>query len=81
VTSDDARAKYRVQMRALGVPDDHTASADRSDPFLYPVHLAIARQKGTERVVAIDAAVGRVDNELSAALTREISRIRESLGA
>ena len=81
VTSDDARIKYRGQMRTLGIPDHHTAAADRSEPFLYPVHLAIARQRGTERVIAVDANVSRVDNQLSTALTREISRIRESLGA
>ncbi len=41
----------------------HTAPADRYDPLLYPVHLAIARHKGAERVIAVDAKVGPIDHE------------------
>lgn len=81
VTSDDAKAKYRAQLANLGVPDMHTATTGTSSPFLYPVHLAIARQKGgTERIVAVDAFRSRIDDDLSLEMSKSIAWIRESLG-
>ena len=55
VTSDDAKAKWRGQTANLGVPDWHVPTTGTPSPFPYPVHFAIARKNGTERVVAIDA--------------------------
>lgn len=81
VTSDDAKAKYRSQLADLGVPDMHTATTGNSSPFLYPVHLAIARQKGgAERVIAVDAFRSRIDADLGLEMSKSISWIRESLG-
>jgi hypothetical protein len=82
VTSDDAKAKYRAQLADLGVPDWHTATTGSSSPFLYPVYIAIARQKGgTERILAVDAFRSRIDDDLSLEMSKSISWIRESLGS
>ena len=80
VTSDDAKAKWRGQMANLGVPDWHVPTTGTPSPFLYPVHLAIARKNGTERVVAIDAYRSRVDADLAHELSKAITWVRESLG-
>ena len=64
VTSDEAKAKYRTQMRDLGVPDLQVPTTGTSSPFLYPVHLAIAWKGSTERVIAIDGFRSRPDADL-----------------
>lgn len=75
-------AKYRAEMSRLGVPEMHTATVGTSSPFLYPVHLAIARAKsGTERVIAIDAYRSRPDADLGLALSRQIAPVRSAIGA
>lgn len=80
VTSDEAKAKYRKQLANLGVPDYHTATTGGSAPFLYPVHIAIIRQKGgTERIVAVDSFRSRIDADLSLNMSKSISWIRESI--
>jgi hypothetical protein len=80
VTSDDAKSKYRKQLADLGVPDFHTATTGGTAPFLYPVHVAIVRQKGgTERVVAVDSFRSRVDADLGLNMSKSISWIRESI--
>ena len=80
VTSDDAKSKYRKQLANLGVPDYHTATTGGTAPFLYPVHIAIVRQKGgTERVVAVDSFRSRVDADLGLNMSKSISWIRESI--
>lgn len=79
VTSDDAKTKYRTQMRDLGVPDLQVPNLGTSSPFLYPVHLAMVRKGSTERVVAIDAFRARPDVDLGHELTKAIVNVRESL--
>ena len=81
VTSEQAIKKYRGQLAELGVPDWHTATTGTPSPFLYPMFLAIARQKsGSERVVAIDAYRNRVDADLGVELSKQIAWVKESLG-
>lgn len=81
VTSEQAIKKYRGQLARLGVPDWHTATTGTPSPFLYPMFLAIARQKsGSERVVAIDAYRNRVDADLGVELSKQIAWVKESLG-
>ncbi len=71
----------RGQLAKLGVPDWHTATTGTPSPFLYPMFLAIARQKsGSERVVAIDAYRNRVDADLGVELSKQIAWVKESLG-
>ncbi len=79
VTSDDAKTKYRTQMRDLGVPDLQVPNLGTSSPFLYPIHLAIAQKGGTERVVAIDAYRSRPDPDLGHELTKAVVNVRQSL--
>lgn len=81
VSSDAAVEKYRGAMARLGVPDWHTATVGTSTPFLYPVHLAVARSKnGTERIVAIDAFRSRPDADLGMELSKSIAPVRSALG-
>jgi hypothetical protein len=80
VTSGYAKAKWRGQMANLGVPDWHVLTTGTPSPFLYPVHLAIARKNGTERVVAIDAYRSRVDPDLTHELSKAITWVRDPLG-
>ena len=80
VTSEAATQKYRAAMDRLGIPPMHTATVGDSHPFLYPVHLAIARRNGTERVVAIDCFRNRHDPDLDRELSKQIAPVRASLG-
>jgi hypothetical protein len=80
VTSEDAKGRYRQQLANLGVPALHTATTGGTAPFLYPLHVAIVRQKGgTERVIAVDSFRSRVDADLGLSMSRLISWIRESI--
>jgi hypothetical protein len=81
VTSDSATEKYRNEMSKLGIPDGHTATVGTSTPFVYPVHLAIARRNGTERVIAIDAYRRRPDDDLDMALSKHIAAVRQSISS
>ena len=79
VTSDAAKEKYRGQMGRLGVPDWHTATVGTTQPYLYPVHLAIARRNDLERVVAVDAFRSRIDDDLGSELSNQIAGVRTAL--
>jgi hypothetical protein len=80
VTSDDAKAKYRKQLANLGVPDFRTATTGATEPFLYPLHVAIVRQKGgTESVIAVDSFRRRVDADLGLSMSKLISWVRDSM--
>ena len=80
-STDSALAKYRKQMDQLGIPDMHSATVGTTQPFLYPVHIAIAQAKnGTERVIAIDAFRSRHDSGLSAECSKQIVAVRRIVG-
>lgn len=77
VTSDDTKTKYRAQLTKLGVPEWHVPTTGTPAPFLYPLHLAIAKQKASERVIAVDSYRSRIDADLGHELSKSIASVRE----
>jgi hypothetical protein len=81
VTSDAATQRHRSEMDRLGIPEMHTAMVGTSTPFLYPVHLAVARRDAGERIVAIDCFRNRHDPDLGRELSKQITAVVSTVGA
>jgi hypothetical protein len=77
--SDAARERYGARVLGLGVPLRHTVVIETSTSVTYPVHIAIAQRRQSERVIVVDAFERRVHERLSKALTPQVGWIREAL--
>ena len=81
VTSDAARERHGARVLGLGVPLGHQVVVESSTSVAYPVHVAIAQRRGSERLIVIDAFERRVHERLCRSLSPHAGWIRDSLSA
>ena len=79
VTSDAARERHGARVLALGVPLGYKAVVESSIRVAYPVHLAIAQRRDSQRLIVIDAFERRVHERLCRSLSPHSGWIRDSL--
>jgi len=81
--ADGPREPVAHQWRARGrrgdAPLGHTVVVETSTSIVYPVHIAIAQRRQSERVIVVDAFERRMHERLSKALTPQVGWIRASL--
>jgi hypothetical protein len=78
VRSESARQQHGARVQGLGIPLGHKVVVESSTSVAYPVHIAIAQRRQSERVIIVDAFERRVHEGLTAALTPQVGWIRES---
>ena len=82
VVTEAAQERHEERLAALGIPLPAADVAIEDSSIVYqPVHLAVLRRRGGERVVAIDAHLGTRAKDLEEVLTGQVGAVRRALGA
>lgn len=72
--------RYATMLAALGIPlPTSSISIDSQRELYIPFHLGRLRSRGAERLVAVDAVTGRVDEGLGKVLTAHLSYVLGSV--
>ena len=79
VTSDAARERHGARVLALGVPLGYKVVVESSIIVAYPVHVAIAQRRDSQRLIVIDSFERRVHERLCRSLSPHAGWIRDSL--
>ncbi len=81
VSQETAKERHADHLNELGIPTPcRSIDVGRSQLVHMPMYLAMLRREGADRVVAVNARSGDLNQRVSSVLTANIGHLRQAFG-